>query len=224
MSGKITKIGKLSFAESFLQLNTIRGYEYIDRAGRIVNEYHTIDNLPPEFIMSLQGLLIKNPKPKINELRVGPSSIWVHFSKPDSLDLVLNNAIPEFKKIVNILNIQELRRIGWRNYFIYEAENKEEVDNIFLKNSQIKNLKTELLGYLIEENQSPKSKLNGLFTISKVAAKEKEGEKYGILFDIDLFVKNKINITDIDTILKQFREYLSSERGFLSVINEFIKK
>jgi len=224
MTTKITKIGKLSHAESFLQLNTIKGYEYIDRAGKIVNEYHAPDNIPPEFIMSLHGLLIKNPKPKVDELRVSPSSIWIHFSKPDSLDLVLDNAIPEFKKIINILNIQELRRIGWRNYFIYEAENQDEVDNIFFKNSKIKNLKTELLGYFIEENQASKSKFNGLFTISKVIAKEKEGEKYGILFDIDLFIKNKINIGDINKTLKEFKEYLSSEQGFLLVINEFINK
>jgi len=70
MSDKIKKIGKLSYAESFLQLNTIKGYEYIDRAGRIVNEYHTPEDNPPEFIMSLEGLVIRNPKPKIIELKV----------------------------------------------------------------------------------------------------------------------------------------------------------
>lgn len=223
MSDKIKKIGKLSHAESFLQLNTIKGYEYIDRAGRIVNEYHTPEDNPPEFIMSLEGLVIRNPKPKIIELKVSSNSIWLHFLKPDSLDLILANTTPEFKKIIDVLNIKELKRIGWRNYFVYEAENKEEIDKIFLKNNQIKNLKTELLGYFIEENQSLKTKFNGLLTIAKVIAKSKEGEeKYGILFDIDLFVKNTINIIDIDKILKSFREYLTSEEKFLSIVNKFI--
>lgn len=224
MSEKITKIGKLFHAESFLQLNTIRGYGYIDLAGRIVNEYHTKDNTPPEFTMSLQGLLIRNPKPKVDELKITPNSIWIHFSKPDSLSLILDNTIPEFKKVANILNIQELRRIGWRNYFIYEAKNKEDVDGIFLKNNRIKDLTTELVGYFIESNKSSERRLNGLLTMSKVFTKEKEDEKYGVLFDIDLFVKNRIDFKQLDETLNHFKEYITGEDKFLSVINEFIKK
>jgi hypothetical protein len=176
--------------------------------------------------MSLEGLVIKNPRSKIIELKITPNSIWLHFLKPDSLDLAVDTAIPEFKKIIEILNIKELRRIGWRNYFIYETKNKKEIDEIFFKNNQLEELKTELLGYSIEEKKIGETKFNGLFTVTKVMAPKsaEEEEKYGILFDIDLFVKNKINVVDVWKILKLFKEYLAGEDKFLSVINKFINK
>lgn len=222
MSKKITKISKLLHPASFLQLNTIRGYEYIDRAGKIVNEYHLEGETPPNFTMSLGGLTIENPKPKITTLRVSSNVIWLHFEKPDSLDLVLNNAISEFKKLVNLLNVKELKRIGWRNYFIYEAKDENEVNEIFSKNNKLtNNLKMEMLGYLIEK-PIEEIKFDGILSISKVFSKPEEGkEKYGILFDIDLFVKNKAKIEDMDKILRAFKEYLGKDK-FLSVINNFI--
>ncbi len=40
MSKRIKKLGKLIHDHSFFQINIIKGYKYIDRAGEIVNMYH----------------------------------------------------------------------------------------------------------------------------------------------------------------------------------------
>ena len=53
----ITKINNLVNAESFLQVNFVKGYKYVDRAGEIVNYFHTSDKKAPNFVMNLQGLI-----------------------------------------------------------------------------------------------------------------------------------------------------------------------
>ena len=40
MSKVIQKLNKLKNPESFFQINTIKGFKYVDRAGEIVNAYH----------------------------------------------------------------------------------------------------------------------------------------------------------------------------------------
>ncbi len=79
MSNKIQKISKLKRSESFIQINTVKGFKYIDRAGEIVNLYHK-KNVPPPFNMGLNGLVIDQPKDKIAELKVTPQMIWMKFT------------------------------------------------------------------------------------------------------------------------------------------------
>ncbi len=40
MSKTIKKLNKLNNLESFIQIDTIKGFKYIDRAGEIVNTYY----------------------------------------------------------------------------------------------------------------------------------------------------------------------------------------
>ena len=75
MSKAIQKLNKLKNPESFLQINTIKGFKYVDRAGEIVNAYHK-NNLPPQFLMGQNGLVIGQPKDKIDELKVTAQIIW----------------------------------------------------------------------------------------------------------------------------------------------------
>jgi hypothetical protein len=74
MSQTVQKLNKLKNPESFIQVNTIKGYKYVDRAGEIVNFYYK-NNSAPKFIMGLNGLSIEEPKEKIDELKITPQLI-----------------------------------------------------------------------------------------------------------------------------------------------------
>ena len=84
MSNTIQKLNKLKNHESFMQINTVKGFKYIDKAGEIVNQYHT-ENIVPNFEMNLNGLIIKEPKSKIYELKITSQMIWAKFNEIDSL-------------------------------------------------------------------------------------------------------------------------------------------
>ena len=87
MSKAIQKLNKLKNPESFIQVNTIKGFKYVDKAGEIVNAYHK-NNSAPQFQMGLNGLVVEQPKDKIDELRVTAQVIWAKFSEINSLDLI----------------------------------------------------------------------------------------------------------------------------------------
>lgn len=69
MNKVIQKLNKLKNPESFIQLDTIKGFKYIDKAGEIVNIYHR-NNSAPKFQMGLNSLVIEQPKDKIDQLKV----------------------------------------------------------------------------------------------------------------------------------------------------------
>ena len=50
---KIKSITDLKLQNSFYQLNLIKGFKYVDKAGEIVNLYHN-GNKPPEFNMGFK--------------------------------------------------------------------------------------------------------------------------------------------------------------------------
>jgi len=49
--------------------------------------------------------------------------------------------------------------------------------------------------------------------------KNDENKTSGILFDIDIFQNGEFEPKDISKLLREFRQYLADENGFLSVVN-----
>lgn len=214
MSKTIQKLNKLKNPESFLQINTIKGFKYIDKAGEIVNEYHKNDSAPV-FSMNLDGLLIRDPKEKIEELKITPQTIWAKFSEVDSLDSVARMFSLEAERIIKILEVENVSRIGWRNYFIFdfinEGKQNQYFENIFL----IKNSKLSVASFEVITEKQFKVNL-----IVQPVIKNDEQKTRGVLFDIDIFQKENITTNNIYDILKTFREYLVDENGFLKVLND----
>ena len=64
MSKTIQKLNTLKNPESFMQINTIKGFKYVDRAGEIVNAYHKII-LHLNFKWGLMDWLLSNRKIKL---------------------------------------------------------------------------------------------------------------------------------------------------------------
>ncbi len=217
MSKTIQKLNKLKNPESFIQINTIKGFKYVDKAGEIVNAYHK-NNSAPKFQMGLNGLIIEQPKDKIDELKVTAQVIWAKFSEADSLDSIATLFAKESEGILKILEVEKISRIGWRNYFVHEFLSKEKQDDYLKKFTVIENTKPTIMKLEIKTGKDFNANL-----MLQPVIKNDENKTSGILFDIDIFQNGEFEPKDISKLLKEFRQYLADENGFLSIVNNTFK-
>lgn len=208
----ITKLNKLNNPESFLQINIVKGFKYIDLAGEIVNQYHKKDT-PPKFRMGLEGLVIENPLNYIDLLKVTPTIIWGKFSNNPSFDSILKIFNEQANNILQILKVDKINRIGWRNYFIYEV-NQNKLDEYFKKYFQPNTLKITSYTSELVTNKDFKANL----TVVPVV-KNDSGSTKGLLFDVDIFQTGNFTPDQINQILKNFREFLSNKGEFINILN-----
>jgi len=217
MSKTIQKLNKLKNPESFIQINTIKGFKYVDKAGEIVNAYHK-NNSTPQFQMGLNGLVIEQPKNKIDELKISAQVIWAKFSKIDSLDSISTLFAKESENILKILEVEKISRIGWRNYFVHEFLNKEKQDEYLKKFTVIQDTKPTVIRLEIKTGKD----FNANLMLQSVI-KNDENKTSGILFDIDIFQNGEFEPKDISKLLREFRHYLADENGFLNIVNNTVE-
>jgi len=213
MSKTIQKLNKLKNPESFIQINTIKGFKYVDKAGEIVNAYHK-NNSAPQFQMGLNGLVIEQPKDKIDELKVTAQVIWAKFNVVDSLDSISTLFANESENILKILEVEKISRVGWRNYFVHEFLSKEKQDEYLKKFTVIKDTKPSVVRLEIKTGKDFSANL-----MLQPVIKTDTDKTSGILFDIDIFQNGEFEPKDISKLLREFRQYLADENGFLSIVN-----
>ena len=213
MSKTIQKLNKLNNPESFIQINTIKGFKYVDKAGEIVNAYHK-KNSAPQFSMVLRGLGIQEPKDKIEQLKITAQVVWAKFAEPDSLDMISTLFSKEAETILRILEVEKISRIGWRNYFVYEFANQAKQDEYLKRFTVIKETKPSIIRLEVKTGKD----FNANLVIQPVI-KNDEAKTPGILFDVDIFQTGEIEMSDVSTTLKSYKQYLADDNGFLSVVN-----
>lgn len=216
----IKKISDLKIAESFVQINYVKGYKYIDRAGEIVNEFH-IGNKEPLFTMDLNGLVINSPEQDIAEVKVSSQMYWAHFLEPASLDLIVETYMPKCEKINEILEIKKIKRIGWRLYFVKEFNKESERDGALKK----MNIDTDIVfesGLFLLKNKDYNAKIR-----VRKAIKNDDNKTHAIIFDIDfskLFTDdNLVQPSEIRATLLNFKQEARSE-FWLQTINKIINR
>lgn len=217
MTKTIAKLNKLKNPESFIQINTIKGFKYVDKAGEIVNAYHK-KNTAPQFAMGLNGLVIEEPKEKIDQLKVTAQVIWEKFSEIDSLDMISTLFSTDAENILKILEVDKISRIGWRNYFVYEFDSKEKQDEYLKKFTVIDSTKPSLVRLEIKTGKDFSANL-----MIQPVIKNDTDKTHGVLFDVDIFQNGEFESKNISKFLKDFRQYLADENGFLNVINNTFK-
>jgi len=213
MSNKINKLNQLKNTESFIQAHTIKGFKYIDKAGEIVNFYHRKNEIP-SFSMNLDGLIIEKPMEKIETLKITPTFVWMKFIEIDTLDNISRIYSTELEKICNILEIKQVSRLGWRNYFVYEFINTKQAEKTFERLKILNKTKTEFIRLKIDTDKS----FEGTLMLQPLARSDNP-EKKAMLFDVDLFKRGETDIKDTQIILRTFREYLQSNGGFLNLVD-----
>ncbi|PIZ76300.1 hypothetical protein COY05_01505 [Candidatus Peregrinibacteria bacterium CG_4_10_14_0_2_um_filter_38_24] len=215
----IKKLNNLVHAESFLQVNFIKGYKYIDRAGEVVNLFYDEKNLPPKFQMDRNFLVIQKQQKLNEEYRLSVGDFWMHSVSPTGLDAVATNYENLVEKVLNVIDVTKINRLGWRNYFVYECD-KSTMDGTHF--SKLLNNSDFELSEVVFSKALSSFTFN--FRISRVV-KEKTPDTQGLLFDVDCFKKydQETDVSKIKSDLKKMRETMQAE-GFLAVVNFLINK
>lgn len=211
---EIKKINDIEITEGFLQINLVKGYKYIDKAGEIVNYFHKEDGTPPKFTMDLSGLIIPNLDDKIDTLKISSNQFWANFKFPGSIEYMADNFSSKIKDVLNILEVSTIDRIGWRNYFVYEFKDEATREAVLQKFSVGDSLKLEQIMYSKEING-----FNLNIQILKILTKE---SLPGILIDIDTYKKDKVNSETVKSELNKFKDLYRSKE-FIELINLIIK-
>lgn len=214
---QLRKINQLNNVESFIQVDFMKGYKYIDKAGELVNRFHT-DNLPPKFLMSLDGLVISNPDKKISEIKISSLAFWAHFLKPDSLDQISQLFEKKLVIVDEVLQPEGCSRVGWRNYFIFET-NKSDRDIITKKLVPSASFDFNQLGFSVKLGR-----FENTFNITTAVKKNDPGVP-AFLFDVDTFIRYKTgaDISQVKKDLKGIWEMLGG-KDFIQAFNLLIDK
>src|SRR6266702_1722387 len=147
MANRLTKINQLNNIESFIQVNLFKGYTFIDKAGEIINHFY-INQVPPTVPgISPNGMIIKKPNDRTEELKVAPDAIWSHYLNPNSLDQIATLYSKNFQDIASIMNVNKITRVGWRNYFVYEYNSLKDREQSLKKLTLDEAMKAELMVY-----------------------------------------------------------------------------
>ena len=215
----VKKLNNLVHAESFLQVNFIKGFKYIDKAGEVVNLFYDEDNRPPKFQMERTFLIIQKQQKLDEEYRLSVNDFWMHSVNPTGLDAIATNYDGMAEKVLKIIDVSKINRLGWRNHFVYECSKSELEQTHFAKILNSSELELSELVF---------NKVISGFTFNFRAlkvVKEKEPNVQGLLFDVDCFKKydQNLNIEKIRLDLKKMRETMQAD-DFLGVMNFLINK
>ena len=104
--------------------------------------------------------------------------------------------------------------MGWRNYFVYEFSSKEKQDEYLKKFTVIDKTNPSLVRLEVKTGKDFSANL-----MIQPVIKNDTNKTHGVLFDIDIFQSGEFDSKSISKILKEFRQYLADENGFLSVVN-----
>lgn len=210
------KITDLVLSESFMQINTIRGYRFIEKSGEIINLFHSEKKTPPLFNLDMNGLLIKNPIENIIELKVNANMIWFRYMNLLDAKTNIKSFITLTDKILDVLDVSEISRIGWRTRYIFPFKNEIEFNNFFQSIVKIEGINESE----IKTSFFPGNNLQAYLQIIPVQNNNKE---FGVLIDVDIFLVEEHTTKDIDKYLMKFWDYLNEKNGFLKILNSMFK-
>ncbi len=218
MSATLKKITDLAIDQSFMQVNLVRGYKYIDRAGEIVNSFYYKDKVP-HFTMDLNGLVIERPEESAQQLKVSSNDIWVFFTEPSSLEYMDSFFVKKVEDITKILDVSEVSRAGWRHYFIHEFKDEKQRNSCFDKFAAVENSIVE------DITLSARLKEISLTIRLKQVLKKKDKSFPGILIDVDLFreYSPRLTVDKLKSVYSDFKTLLRSDE-FLSLMNKIISE
>ena len=210
---KIKSITDLKLFNSFYQLNLIKGFKYIDKAGEIVNLYHNEDK-PPGFILGIPGLEIKNPEKYVEVLKYSSNRLWIKFNKVDTIDQIIQFIKKPIKITKDIQEVKSVSRIGWRNYFLLELKDMQEINNIEKRLEIIPNTNTLLFRIAHSKNE-----IESIIEIELLVNKENKNKK-ALQINLDAFIQKNIEIDDVTKETKEIMKYFKQD--FIELINHLL--
>lgn len=203
-NGKKSTIKEYRILESFVQCDFLDGFDYVDKAGSIVNIFARANKQVPNAQMEPSGMTIENPTEHIASLKVSPTRIWMHFNSPKNLGEVESNATKYLDRLLEIIGPTIYRRIGWRTHFI--KPNLDSKNNTLL----IARDKLGLDNYSLEEMAFTRKIDSVDVRISLSPTQNPENPNKGaVIYDVD--IANKAETIDTRKSLKEFHSLLLTE-------------
>jgi hypothetical protein len=217
MQNQITKLSELTHLDSFIQLDIVNGFKFIDKTGEIIALYAD-KNKPNVTSVSVNGVEFIKPIPAISQFRIAPYQIWAHFSSPDTLQVVIDNFCTQLSKIIKIIDVSKATKYSWRNQFVYEFKNIEEF-------KRIENKLKPIVGDTFVSQTSIKkyenTDINVNITIQIVEITESKENNKALLIDYDMYIKKDISIlNEVNNISRKFSKNLSE--SFISIVNQIL--
>ncbi len=119
---------------TYLQVNTVRGYRYLDDCGKIINKY---DREFPNKTWQLQGLALSNPDATLRAINVTVDRIWVQFERPDTLTYAADNGARVIEEICEMLEVNLFSRFGLRAQYLRGLRrSREQLEKLSGRSSQ----------------------------------------------------------------------------------------
>jgi hypothetical protein len=116
------RLADLTLADAFFQVNLVKGYRYLDTAGRIMNDF---DDRFKEMEVGLQGLNMRapaDPEDHLLEMRISAEQIWLHYGVGTPWT-ELRQEIPRLvERIAGVLEVSSFKRRGFRTMLLYPVE------------------------------------------------------------------------------------------------------
>lgn len=226
----------LKKSDSFIQANFIKGFEFIDNAGKLINIYHTSTHAPIVEDISPAGLTLRDFSQTIDSIRISNNLLWIKFlPKNFTYSTWVRNFLSELRKVEDIIHFEKINRIGWRNYFVLEYPNEQYGKAIEKKLSFDPELQfashtytTEIRSTLLTKETDLRKLLENpdnyfkyidfkaTLRLEKVVSKE--DKKNGLLIDIDLFKDKEMTVADTEIYLNSFIGYL--EIGLIDLLKK----
>lgn len=101
--------------KAFVQVNTVKGWRYLDDAGRMMN--HFADQFP-EMKVGLNGLQLRAPDATLDDARVTAQDIWVSFTRPATTQLIGDQAWNFVRAVAEFLDVTSASRLGLRMQYL----------------------------------------------------------------------------------------------------------
>lgn len=213
MSKKIQKISNLKNIESFLQVNYLKGFKYIDKVGEILNLYQS-ESGEIAYNMSPERLIIPKPTPEIDEIKISNVDLWCHFTDPKNLGNSERIFLKEAEEILKILEIKKIVRLGWRNYYIHELVSSP---------SNLNSL-TKLSKATTQEMHIRLDMDDGVNSTARVKLlKQREDNKIVLLIDLDVYMEIDIDLIESLHAFTKLKSSIESQE-ILEMINEIVSQ
>lgn len=215
--GRVVPVAKPVLYSTYLQVNTVRGYRYLDDCGKILNKY---DKEFPNKNWQLQGLALSNPVAPLRGLNVTVDRIWLQFERPDTLTYAVDNGSRIVEEVCEILAVDTFSRFGLRVQYLHGASDLPEV----IRRSQQAVFSDALMRLLSESDAGDESTFEVMlrlkhadlpvdFRVSPVKRTGELGEPgdlpaLAMMTDADLHWEGELGLSD-------FHRFLRSAQGWI---------
>ena len=209
--------GDLVVANAYFQANLIKGWRYLDDAGKIANRW--LDQFT-ETTVGIDGLIMRNPDATLRELQVSVDRIWLAFSAPDTIRLVCDQSAKICTEISDIIDVTSYKRLGTRLEYLHPMPDAESCQRLVSGNlvpisfqNSLKATGLDLDSAEVNMNlYDSKLKVRLSIRPAKRARKPSKPDKLpdiGVMFDIDLYQEEQTDKAKILTFVRAVEVWLN---------------